>query len=76
MAYLLEDEIEENFKENPHLYKMSMSNLAKFFYIQGQLSYSHLRQISDAKAAQYRRALKMVDPIALEKVEKELDEKV
>lgn len=43
-------EVEECFKENPHLITKSLKEIAQFFMVQGELRYSLLRQTLNHKA--------------------------
>lgn len=70
MAASREKEIEQIFAKNPELLNRSPRQLALYFYIQGELSSSHTREISSMKAAFYRHRLGIENP----DLQKECDE--
>jgi len=57
MASSVSEEVRECFKRNPDLITKNLTDLAIWFFVQGQLSYSHLVQGSKSRCAHYRRYL-------------------
>lgn len=49
--------IEDGFKRNPDLIHRPIRQIAEYFYLDGQLSYSLLLRAADAKAQFYRAQL-------------------
>ena len=72
MAYDMDDEIAKNFKLNPELALKSIRDIARYFIVQGELRYSHLREISQHRADFYRCRLHDLDEEAGKKADKEL----
>lgn len=67
---LRDKEIEQIFQDNPDLLGKSMKAIAKYFYIQGELSSSHTREALNQKMNFYRHKLGIIAPDVM----KECDE--
>jgi len=57
VKYTREEEIKKCFELNPNLINKKITDIALFFYLQGELANSHLRELSSHKAAAYRQRL-------------------
>ena len=53
----IEKAVKDGFERNPELLKMSMFEISRFFFIDGQLSYSNLLAGMEAKMRFYRAQL-------------------
>lgn len=67
----VEEEVDACFRENPHLVGRSLKEIATWFFVQGELRYSHLRQVANHKTEYYRCRLYDADFKSGEKADKE-----
>ena len=67
----MEDEIEDQFAENPQLAEMTLKGIARFFIVQGEIRYSSLQKILEYKANYYRCRLWDLDKEFCKKMDKE-----
>lgn len=51
---MIDDEIKACFRENPELVQKSLYEIARWFYIQGELRYSSLREVLSSKTNYFR----------------------
>jgi len=71
--WCVDDEVRECFNTNKDLLNYSMHRVGVYFFIQGQLHYSHIVTASDAKARFYRQRMSPEDK---ERADKEWEERV